>query len=372
MTTRGNLKDLGFRQLLLALSRGEESGKLSVTRPDTSGVVVLRRGRIIYAGTSRVRETIGNILVCRHLISEDTLSEALERQVHATEEVRLGNILLDMGAVSEQHLRDAMRQQVETVLQEMATWEHGFFRFDHITFPEHGEIEIDAQDLALQPDSGEAGVVVKLSVEAEEPGPGRFTADAPAADGGEQLAASRLASLTAVAAEIRSPAFTAEITLRLLSYAAQTVSRGVLFVVRGNEARGMGQFNIDLGGSDADTRVRALKVPLDEPSVLAHVVGRREAYQGPLETTPWNDKLVNELGGKQPSESIAVPMTVSSLVALVLYGDNLPGDRPIGHVHGLGLLMEQAGLAMERVVLERRIQQVDNRLGGKGRPKRRR
>jgi hypothetical protein len=39
----------------------------------------------------------------------------------------------------------------------------------------------------------------------------------------------------------------------------------------------------------------------------------------------------------------------------ILYGDNLPEKRPIGDTEALEIFLSQAGLAMEKALLERRL-----------------
>jgi hypothetical protein len=38
-----------------------------------------------------------------------------------------------------------------------------------------------------------------------------------------------------------------------------------------------------------------------------------------------------------------------------LYGDNLPGEEPIGDTDALEIFLSQAGLAMEKGILERKL-----------------
>ena len=44
-------------------------------------------------------------------------------------------------------------------------------------------------------------------------------------------------------------------------------------------------------------------------------------------------------------------------VVAVLYGDNYPDNRPLGDTDALEIFLSQAGLAMERVLLQRRLQE---------------
>lgn len=103
------------------------------------------------------------------------------------------------------------------------------------------------------------------------------------------------------------------------------------------------------GRSPAD-QVRSIVIPLDEPSVLADVVRRQETLKGPLAKPRWNRHLIDQLGGQEPLEAMAVPMIVGGAVNVVLYGDNLPEAREIGPLDALEFLMGEAAREMERAL----------------------
>jgi len=44
-------------------------------------------------------------------------------------------------------------------------------------------------------------------------------------------------------------------------------------------------------------------------------------------------------------------------VVAVLYGDNLPDTKPIGDTDSLEIFLSQAGLAMEKALLQRRLKE---------------
>jgi hypothetical protein len=164
-------------------------------------------------------------------------------------------------------------------------------------------------------------------------------------------------------AEVRSPAFTGEISLQLLRYAAQTLRRGVLFSLGKDHARGLGQFGVDgeveLSGDDL---VRHLEVPLREPSVLSEVADSQEIFRGRPERTAGNDRLAEALGGVLPREVVVIPIVVNGTAAFALYGDNVPDQQPIGSTEALEVLMIEAGLAIEKAVLEARLDQIEKQL----------
>jgi GAF domain-containing protein len=170
--------------------------------------------------------------------------------------------------------------------------------------------------------------------------------------------------------EIRSPNFAGEITLMIMRYASEVVDRGVFFVLKSGGISGMGQFGLGEHGPAADERVRQIRIPLDQPSVLTEVLDKRQTYLGPLAKSDWNDRLMEHLGNRTPQTVVAVPMTVNDTVVAILYGDNALSGRPVGEIEGLELLMNQAGLAMEKALLELKIKNIENKTAAAAPPKR--
>ncbi len=54
-------------------------------------------------------------------------------------------------------------------------------------------------------------------------------------------------------------------------------------------------------------------------------------------------------------------LALNDMVVAILYGDNALDGRPIGELEGLELLMNQAGLAMEKALLEIKIKSLETR-----------
>jgi len=170
-----------------------------------------------------------------------------------------------------------------------------------------------------------------------------------------------LATLKSLMAELRSPTFTGELTSRLLHFAATLVRRAAFFSLGRDGIRGMGQVGVEVDGHPGDDSVRSIRIPLDEPSVLADVVERRQTFRGQMGYNKSDDLLIQHLGGEAPFEVVVVPMLVNGQVVGLLYGDNPVADGPIGSVDGLELLMLEAGLAMEKTALEIRLRSLQER-----------
>jgi len=354
MTLGGRLNDVDLRALLQTLAVNQSAGKLALTRREGHALLVFRRGRIIYAATSSARETFGSILLLRGVITEEDLAEALERQHAGPGSRRLGRVLVEMGKVDEAALREVMKQQTREVLQELLAWRTGFYKFEPLDVSPEGEVEVDVKDFVVP----EGFTAQEVLLAAGAPASHR---DMPPSPRLTPPKGTPLISLGAIASEVPSPPFTAEITLRLMRYASQILNRGVLFLVRPDEVRGMGQFGISLPGRFAAEAVRDTAIPLAEPSVFRDVVERRETWRGPLEPTPWNRHLVERLGGQAPSEAVVVPMVVGDAVRVVFYGDNLPDGREVGPLDALEYAVGEAALAMERTLVESREKSLGER-----------
>ncbi len=353
MSLAGKLEDLKVPELLQVLALGGKTGKLALTRPDGFGLIVLRRGRIIYAVCNGVRETFGHILTCRGLVDEKTLANALERQHRSRKEQRLGAILVEMGALDAATVESVITEQTAKVIAELFAWPGGFFRFDAAEIPDHGEVEVDARDfLASDGVDGERvaiDILVKLGAGREDMQQ-RF-GKPPRKGGdillGEDTAPTRTASLGSIVGDVRTPAFRGEETRAFLLAAARIVNRGVLFVVRRNDLIGVGQFGLGGDAEPPDQRVRRLVVPLTEPSALAATVTSRSLYRGPLDDTPWNRRLWQQLGGGRQPEVVVVPIVASGGVAAVFYGDNAPAGGRIVRSRNLEVLALEAGAALD-------------------------
>jgi hypothetical protein len=340
----GRLEEVELAELLHFLALNNRTGKISLTRHDGHGLIVVRQGRIVYAASSSVRETFGNILVCRGLVSADTVAVALEQQHAAGDDRKLGHILVEMGSLTEAQLQDVIKQQTGLVVQELCRWRSGYFRFEVAPVASRGEIGVDAEELVVADGVPTDQILLEAMTRLDEEEPASET------------------SARSIADAIFSPALRAETTVGLFRRAGAVVVRGLLLVVRGDEVHGAGQFGLE-GSGEPDDVARSLHLPLREPSVIADAVERRETWRGPVAETPANDQLVRLLGGLRPSEAVVVPMLIREGVGLVLYGDNGTALGPIGPVEDLEWALLEAGLSMERDLLEERMRAFEQARG---------
>jgi hypothetical protein len=334
----GRLEEVELAELLHFLALNNRTGKLTLSRRTAHGLIVVRQGRVVYAASSSIRETFGSMLVCRGLVTPEALAEALERQHASAEGRRLGAFLVETGAISEAQLQEALRQQVGLVVHELCRWRSGYFRFDVAPVASAGDIGVDAEEFVVAAGVATDQILLEAMARMDETGP----------------SASVPSTALAIASAPLAPSLRGEVTLGLLRQASAVVSRGLLLLLRGDEAQGAGQLGLE-GSPDPDDLARSVRLPLAEPSVVSEAVERRESWRGAVPKTPANERLLALLGSARPTEALVVPMVLRDGVGLVFYGDDVPSGRPLGSAEDLEWALLEAGLAMERDLLEARL-----------------
>jgi hypothetical protein len=288
--------------------------------------------------------------------------------------------------VAAQTLETVVRKQIEEIIYDLLAWEEGFFNFELGEIAPKDKIEIDTQEFLLKSGISAEYLLIegtrilderrndekKSGTAAPRPTPPPLqkplaeaprTSFAPAKEEfrtriEKEEPRREIATLKSMFDELRFPTATAEVTLLILRYASEVVNRAVLFMVKKDEVRGLGQFGIELRGKSPDQVVRNIRVPLNKPSVFLTAIETRRSYLGRLETNECNTYLATELGGAVPDTVLAIPLIVDGKVALIVYGDNLPEDKPLRGTDVLEIFMNQAGMALEKALLEKRLAEL--------------
>jgi hypothetical protein len=157
--------------------------------------------------------------------------------------------------------------------------------------------------------------------------------------------------------ELIYPANRDTITLLVLRYASEALERGGLFLVTRRAYVGLGGFLVTEESDAFVGKVRRIQVPVEHDSVFAKVVQYRTTLRGPLADTDANRALLEGLGGGwHDRPTLAIPIVSGDRVAAILFGDN-PSGKPLGVTDSLEIFLQQAGLAMDRALLERRLEE---------------
>jgi hypothetical protein len=140
MALVGRLEDLPLAEIFQVLSLFRKSGKLTLSRGDTTGVFLFDAGKVFHASNGFSAPSVGEFLVSRTLI---------------TERKKLGAILVEMGAISHDALQKVLRDQMQDIAFEFLRWDSGFFNFKAI------ERHID-QDEVFEDDNAKLTEVVSV------------------------------------------------------------------------------------------------------------------------------------------------------------------------------------------------------------------
>ncbi len=163
--------------------------------------------------------------------------------------------------------------------------------------------------------------------------------------------------LRGIMTELNNPALGGGIILLVLRFASEFMNRAVIFIVKQEEIVGLGQFGIVDAPGKADARVRNIRIPLNEESPFKQVVERQTAFKFPSAGSHWNEYLFERLAGGAPEEFFLGPIVSEGKVVALLYGDTLPELRKVGDTDTLEIFLSQAGMAMEKALLQRRLKE---------------
>lgn len=155
--------------------------------------------------------------------------------------------------------------------------------------------------------------------------------------------------------ELNNPSLGGGIILLILRFASELMNRAVIFLVKEKEIVGLGQFGIELPGESADVKVRNTRVPTREESLFSEALSAMTPLRTTVSDRNWDNYLVDRFGGRKPQEVFLGPLISEGRVVAILYGDNLPEQKPVGDTEALEIFLSQAGLAMEKALLERRL-----------------
>ena len=153
--------------------------------------------------------------------------------------------------------------------------------------------------------------------------------------------------------ELANPLLGGGVILLTLRFASEMMNRAVIFHVNGDAIVGLGQFGLDIMTENADRMVRKLRLQVSADSLFARVLASQRAVKGHLTDSESDRKLQTQLGGVEPAEVFIGPLVSEGKVVALIYGDNLPEKKEIGNVETFEVFLSQAGMAMEKVLMER-------------------
>jgi len=164
-----------------------------------------------------------------------------------------------------------------------------------------------------------------------------------------------LSLLRGMLEELNDPDLQGGVLLLVLRFASEFVNRAIVFTVNDQVISGFGQFGITGDRISGDERVRAIHVPQESGSMFDEPFQTGQPCTFAPVPTSVDSHLFEQLGGGIPAEVFIGPLISRSRVIGFLYGDNLPEKKQIGDVEPLAIFLAQAGISMEKTLLERQL-----------------
>lgn len=374
MSLVGRLEDLALSDIFQILSIGKKTGTLVITGTAGAAAVVFKNGLVVRAETSALDGTLGHDLLQSGVIKESALQMALEVKKKLPSK-SISEVLFDLGAVNKDILEKASKKRIEKVVYQLLLWQDGDFQFDLDDLEIKDKIEVE--DLGWEVSKGispeyllmEGARVYDESAQKEFIPREELTEETEESGweedwtGQQVIERKDISALRSLTQELRFPNSTSEITLLILRFASDIFQRGVLFMVGENEIVGLGQFGLEIEGADEKIRETAL-FSKDSP-FLTKIMNEAHSYRGPMVKDKVTEIMMKELGGGWPVEVAIFPLIAEGRVAAMLYCDNLPTGEAITETEGLEIFVSQAGLALEKSLLQRRLQEMQKKMDDK-------
>ena len=367
MSLVGRLEDLALSDIFQILSIGKKTGTLMIRSDKGNAFIVFKNGLVVRAETSTLEGNIGRDLLKKNLIKEHVckMAEEVKKKLPSKS---VAEILFELDSVSRDQIDRFAKKRIEKVICHLLLMNQGDFHFelDNLDVGTMTELEDTGWEVAkgMSPEyllMEGARVYDEMSQKEnlEEGLTEGEGGDVWEEDWGEhRVAVERkdISALKSLTQELRFPNSTSEITLLILRFASDIFQRGVLFMVGEDELTGLGQFGLEI--ERADERIRETVISYRDSPFLNRIIENAQSYKGRLEKDAVTESLARELGGGWPLDVIFFPVITEGKVVALLYCDNAHTGDPFSETEGLDIFICQAGLALEKSLLQRKLQEI--------------
>ena len=391
MELTGDLSDFALTDILQILALSRKTGTLSLESDGVRGKITIEGGRITHAWRWP-GEALSDRLVREQCLSAPDLAKLKQIGEKDDGVWTLDSLILESGLMMQDRLESVAKSHIQEVVGDLLRLEKGRFGIDlnqpklvealtevrlrngmevgEILLGIAKDIDEDARDTKPLPSEtwewqglGENPVFTEAA--RPENGNGSHKAESQAAEHNNRVSEhnERVSLLCSLLAEMRSHSFEAEVSLLIMRYASEVATRGVLFVVKDDVIAGLGQFGVSSGeGRSADEKVREIRIPVDAETLFGQVVRRGEPYIGKMPEGYWYSELLGKIGGNgAPISVFALPVMCHGQPIFIFYGDNFPGGSKMIGLDELVVLVNQASVVLEKIVLERMLGEIRRR-----------
>lgn len=367
MSLVGRLEDLSLSDIFQILSVGRKTGTLILKGSSGNALIVFKNGLVVRAETDNLDRTLGEDLLSAGMV-KDTI-------FHLASEVRknlptksIPEILYEFGSLSKDSLEKITKKRVERVVYKLLQWQDGDFQFELDDLNPQGKVNLS--DLGWELSKGispeyllmEGARVYDESFVSVSEIIGDKKEEGESDEGWEyhHLTERRdISALRALTQELRFPESASEITLLILRFASDIFERGILFTIENRKMVGSGQFGLDI--EKPDDKIKEILLPFEDSTFLKKIVMEKRPYKGSMEKDNVTEALMKEIGGGWPYEAVLFPIVTEGKIFALLYCDNLTTGEKMSETEGLEIFIDQAGLAIEKSLLQGKLQEMEKK-----------
>ena len=161
--------------------------------------------------------------------------------------------------------------------------------------------------------------------------------------------------------ELREGGDANEIATLVMKVAREFFERALLFLVKNEEARGLGGFGLAPREETLNLLARQLTIPLGEPSLFRQLAHDRRAFNGPPPADRWLGHVLGRIGRFQSHGIALLPLVAHRETIAIVFGDNPESGREPGNLEPLEVFVQQAGIALENVFLQKKLQAAEDK-----------
>lgn len=406
----GDLADFSLTDVLQILSISKKSGTLFLEADETVACILLEEGYITHASI-RPGESFAERLLRENRISEAVLNELKGVGVQDGGIWNLQTLITESGVMGRKDLYTLARRHLQAIIGYLLSVERGRFGFDLSV-----RILLDPFNEVALPHGIEVGELLLASAtardESEVMGQGNFVAggkddearrqqeeadtwgddfefgarpvealaypaatisgfevdpdkklfslsEAFAEEIQEQIPKEQKSALVvSLLAEMRACSFEAEVSLVIMRYMSEVAPRSILFMVKNDAIQGLGQFGIEslIADKSADEAIRSIRIPIGCGSLFDQVLATGQPLIGIIPDNPQHEYIFDIIGGNGSElTAFILPIFRNNQAVYLVYGDNYPSLGELNGLDGLVALTTQAGIVLEKMDLENRI-----------------
>ena len=371
MSLVGRLEDLALSDIFQILSIGKKTGTLLLKGSRGNALITFKNGLVVRAETDDIEKTLGEDLLHSGIIKDTVfnLASEVKKKLPAKSHAE---ILFELGSVSKDTLDKITKKRIERVVCQLLVWQDGDFQFEPDDTDPKGKVDISDFGWELSKGMSPEYLLMEgarvhdessqtATVSTEELTGIRGDEEAWEQDWDVMPIRERkdISSLRALTQELRFPNSASEITLLILRFASDIFQRGILFMVGDTEFVGLGQFGLEIDG--ADEKIREITIHYEESPFLRKIILEKRPYKGIAERDSGVESMIQEIGGQWPDEFAFFPIIAEGGAVALLYCDNLTTEEKAAETEGLEIFIDQAGLALEKSLLQRKLQEMEKK-----------